>query len=36
MGNAAILASFAYHAAMREEKIPRVEKRLINGRRWLK
>ena len=36
MGNAAILASFAYHAAMRDEKIPRVEKRLINGRRWLK
>jgi Zn-dependent M28 family amino/carboxypeptidase len=36
MGNAAILASFAYHAAMRDEKIPRVKKRLINGRRWLK
>ncbi len=36
MGNAAILASFAYHAAMRDEKIPRVEERLVNGRRWLK
>ena len=36
MGNAVILASFAYHAAMRDEKIPRVDKRLINGRRWLK
>ncbi len=36
MGNAAILASFAHHAAMRDEKIPRVEKRLVNGRRWLK
>ena len=36
MGNTAILASFAYHAAMRDEKIPRVENRLVNGRRWLK
>ncbi|HJO02714.1 MAG TPA: M20/M25/M40 family metallo-hydrolase [Acidobacteriota bacterium] len=32
MGNAAILASFAYHAAMRDEKIPRVDTPVISKR----
>jgi len=32
MGNAAILASFAYHAAMRDERIPRVDTPVISKR----
>ena len=32
MGNAAILASFAYHAATRDEKIPRSNTQVISKR----
>ena len=32
MGNAAILASFAYHAATRDEKIPRSDTQVISKR----
>ena len=36
MQGSVIAASWVYNAAMRDEKIPRVEERLVNGRRWLK
>ena len=31
-----ILASFAYNAAMREQKLPRTPKQMKNNRRWHK